>query len=1279
MVDRIVKVTLRAQVAEYNAGMLKAAQATRTVGTEAEKLAQKRQAFEQLGRVMMTSGGLIAAGVGLAVKKFADFDQAMSNVAATGEDARNSLDALREAAIEAGARTVFSATEAANAIEEMAKAGVDAKDILGGGLNGALDLAAAGGIEVAEAAGIAATALKVFKLEGTDMSHVADLLAAGAGKAMGDVTDLSAALAQGGQVAAATGLSIEETTAALASFASQGLLGSDAGTALKTMLQRLNPTTKEAQDQFDALGISAYDANGQFVGLADFSGQLQTAMQDMTPEARNAAMAVMFGSDAVRAANVLYQEGESGIREWTAAVDDQGYAAETARTRLDNLKGDIEALGGAFDSALIQVGSAADGPLRAVVQGLTEIVDGFNGLPDGAQNAVFAVGLVTAAVGLTTGAFFLAVPKIAEFNTSLQTMGPLAQRAGRGLATLARLGAIGAAVGIVTLGVDALSDAIAKNLLPSTEQVESRMRGASSGVELFAAALYKEGITNTKEAGSLLANLGDELDRVADSSFWNQASTSGTAVTVAKELAAIANSGDMETFSAQFRALAEDADLSERQLRTFIKANPELQDALLKQANATGGATDIQSLLNAALGETPPSVEQNTEALRALAGQAGDTDTQIEGLADTIRGFGSSVLDTREAQRGFEQAFDDLSDSIKENGKTLDVSTEKGRANQAAVDDLASATYDYAAAIYDQTGSQEKASEAVAEGRKRLIDMLGQLGITGQKAEDYADKLGLIPENVSTAIAANADAATARVQRFLDYLARIPTSKTVTLGVAGGGVGALLTQKRATGGAILGPGTGTSDSIPAMLSNGEHVIPASEVAAAGGQAKIYEWRRAMRDGTLPGFASGGAVTLKGAIDAVNRAESKLRKARSKKKREAAKEELADAREELADVRREFRSEQVDFNRAQRRGENREAGMNGNGLSLVDQLIDIATDVGGKRGERLRKQALTSEKAYLRLEKAADDAAKKVDASASKLDGLKDTVRGWASSVSDAFKRTMDPSQWKGGTRQVAQSRLVDGVTVTSTTTRDVPMTAATIANGSSANAKQIKRVADKLAKLRKMGFNPAYVLEIAQMGVEGEPIVDALLAATSTEMATINRTWTDAGKFADAAGMGIANAQVGAGGKSYEALITAADKQYKADRGDAESTRKKLQTETDRIIKAIGGGLQMGVKKAAGGPITGPGTATSDSIAAWLSNGENVWSAADVQAHGGQSEVERLKRMTPTAPRFAHGGPVGSGWAGRAPVSLTVVNPQVRDLQKDTFESAQILSVAGDL
>src|SRR5690606_24399285 len=121
----------------------------------------------QIGKV----GLGVTALAGLAVKKFADFDQAMSSVAATGEDARKSIDRLRQASIDAGADTAFSATEAAGAVEELAKAGVSASDLLGGGLAGSLDLAAAGGLGVAEAAEYASIAMTQFKLSGQDVTH----------------------------------------------------------------------------------------------------------------------------------------------------------------------------------------------------------------------------------------------------------------------------------------------------------------------------------------------------------------------------------------------------------------------------------------------------------------------------------------------------------------------------------------------------------------------------------------------------------------------------------------------------------------------------------------------------------------------------------------------------------------------------------------------------------------------------------------------------------------------------------------------------------------------------------------------------------------------------------------------------------------------------------------------------------------------------------------------------------------------------------------------------
>ena len=240
---------------------------------------------------------------------------------------------------------------------------------------------------VGDAAEIAATALTQFKLSGDKVPHLADLLAAGAGKAQGSVEDMGMALKQAGLVAASTGLRIEETTGGLAAFASAGLIGSDAGTSFKSMLQRLTPQSIEAKDKMDELGISAYDAQGKFIGLAKFSENLKTSMKDLTPEARNAAMGVIFGSDAVRAANVLYEQGGRASRTGPTKVNEAGYAAVTASIKQDNLAGDIEKLGGSFDSLLIKGGSGVAESLRGLVQGAEDMVDAFGKIPAPILNA----------------------------------------------------------------------------------------------------------------------------------------------------------------------------------------------------------------------------------------------------------------------------------------------------------------------------------------------------------------------------------------------------------------------------------------------------------------------------------------------------------------------------------------------------------------------------------------------------------------------------------------------------------------------------------------------------------------------------------------------------------------------------------------------------------------------------------------------------------------------------------------------------------------------------
>lgn len=324
---------------------------------------------------MVTGVAGVGSAVAAAAKSSMDFEAQVSKVRATGEATEPQLKALEAQAMKMGKTFGVSATDAMQSVEALAKAGVSTQDIMGGGLTGALSLAAAGEMDVGESAETASSAMAQFGLRGKDVGHIADVLAQGANLAQGGVSELSQALSQGGMVASQMGMSLDQTVGVLAEFANKGLMGSDAGTSLKSMLQRLSNPAADAKRQMEKLGIAAYDSSGKFVGLSNFAGQLQTSMSKLTPAQRDAAMSTIFGSDAVRAASILYTDGAKGVAKWTKDVGKSGAAMETARVNTDNLKGDLDKAKASFQDAFITMGKSSQSPLRTVVQGFSSIAD----------------------------------------------------------------------------------------------------------------------------------------------------------------------------------------------------------------------------------------------------------------------------------------------------------------------------------------------------------------------------------------------------------------------------------------------------------------------------------------------------------------------------------------------------------------------------------------------------------------------------------------------------------------------------------------------------------------------------------------------------------------------------------------------------------------------------------------------------------------------------------------------------------------------------------------
>lgn len=509
MADRSVRVVLLAQISQYQAAMVQAKNSTAALGREIADTGNKnRQVWDNIGKGAVVGGAIVAAGFGVAVGAAANFDKAMSEVGAVAGATAGQMDQLRQAALDAGAATEFSASEAAQAQAELVKAGVSVSDVLGGGLTGALDLAAAGSLDLASAATIAAQAMNIFDLQGSDVTHVADLLAAGANKSAADVGMLGDALRQGGLVASQYGLSIEDTVGTLAAFADNALIGSDAGTALKTMLQRLSPISKESAALMAEIGFSAYDLQGNFIGIAGVAEELKDSLAGMNQQQRDTTLAQLFGSDAVRGANVLYEIGAQGVRDYTDAVDDQGAAAEMAGKKLDNLSGDFEALRGSVETALIQGGSKATDALRALTQGATDVVNGFSAMPSLMQTVVGGVAGLAGTASLAGGAFITLAPKIVAARTALGKMdSTLANFAGRNMGKLATgLAGIGAALVVGSYAYERATrsgreyDATVKELAGSLAPVLEGQKGLNQALADFL-EMKAEGFSDDQIAG----------------------------------------------------------------------------------------------------------------------------------------------------------------------------------------------------------------------------------------------------------------------------------------------------------------------------------------------------------------------------------------------------------------------------------------------------------------------------------------------------------------------------------------------------------------------------------------------------------------------------------------------------------------------------------------------------------------------------------------------------------------------------------------------------------
>lgn len=795
--NRNITVRLLADTSNFTAGMAK-------VSAEAEKTSTTMEATG--GKTKLLTTGIAAAGIAAtalgiaAVRMAADFDAGMSTVQANTGASADEMSLLRQAAIDAGADTVYSATDAADAINELGKAGMSTSDILSGGLNGALDLAASDGMEVAEAAELMSSAMAQFNLTGADATRIADALAAGAGKAQGSARDLGYALQQSGMVANSFGIGMEETVGTLTSFANAGMTGSDAGTSLKSMLLALANPTKKAQNLMDELGISAYDAQGNFIGLKALAGQLQTQMSGLTQAQRNQALATIFGSDAIRAANVLYNEGADGIADWTKKVSDSGYAAQQAAAKNDNLRGDLENLSGSFESMMIKLGEGGQGPLRKLVQTIDMLVDGFGQLPAPVQQTIvlstaLAGGivalhramaplnssssqlsknlgmvldpgqrLISMGSQLYTGATQIG----AAFSTQsrqLEVFGSTVSRTSGVMTGLKTMGSgvidlLGGPWGIaITAAGLALFD-FAQDQQAAAQRVDELTQALQSGqtaAEYFGKALsdssssrYTDDFLSRWASG--YDDIAEAIDRMGISHQTYIKAIQGDKDAIeqvhaqADEYAASLNLIDQwwnNPSSAAYEALAEQQNVFKQATKDAAEAEKAATEASMGRTAALITGNDALAGTADASAKAADSDTILQESFGATKDAVNETSAALGEVIDALNTYYGFALDASNASIALESSFDKASEAVGKNGRTLDINTEKGRDNTSALNDVAEAAQKAMLAHAKNGEGLEQITPIVQRARDQYIQLAQQMGMSKEEAEASADAYGL--------------------------------------------------------------------------------------------------------------------------------------------------------------------------------------------------------------------------------------------------------------------------------------------------------------------------------------------------------------------------------------------------------------------------------------------------------------------------------------------------------------------------------------------------------
>jgi len=451
-----------------------------------EKLKKIGSTTTDVGKKLSVGVTAPLVGIGVAaVKAGMDFEASMSNVSAMSGSTGGDLKKLNDQALQLGQDTAFSAKQAADGMADLASAGFSTEEIIQS-MPGLLSLAASGNIDVATASDIAASAIRGFGLQASQTGHVADVLAQTAAGTNANVTDLGEALKYAAPPAAALGITIEETSAAIGLMSDAGIKGSDAGTALRTAFVNLAKPTTESATAMKQIGFNAFDAQGKMLPFATVISKLQNSTKGLTQEQKLNALTTIFGKESLSGMLAVVNASPGKLQSLeTALKNSDGAAAKMAATMQGNAKGSIEQMMGSLETAGIKIEQSVAPTIKEIAGDVENLANKFSNLSPAVQGTIIKTALVVAAIGPVVTVVGSCITAVGFITGGLGTLSiamglTTAATAATGVAVAETgIAAVGASTGIGAIGL-----ALGAALLPALPFIAAGVTIVATGVAI---------------------------------------------------------------------------------------------------------------------------------------------------------------------------------------------------------------------------------------------------------------------------------------------------------------------------------------------------------------------------------------------------------------------------------------------------------------------------------------------------------------------------------------------------------------------------------------------------------------------------------------------------------------------------------------------------------------------------------------------------------------------------------------------------------------------------